>query len=592
MKSNKFGTIQMLLRDNRYAEAVPLLQSACAASPESAELHYFLGCAQARLGNNVDAATTLQYGIDLAPNVAQSHFALAGVQLALGFPNKAADSLQNALKINNAMPDVHVELAKLQIANRDFIPARDHLEQALKLKPQMGDAYLALGRLEQEMENHEKAIVYLEKALQYGPGSAHALCSMGASLVGLARMVNRVSIEEAAPYYRKALDVEPGYPDAIGGLAIIHDFTGEYDKAAELIDPLIKKGVRHAAIALAFARICRHIGRCQEAVAYIDDVLNNPGLSASTRKCLLFAAGKVLDEMRDYDAAFRYYRAANDVAGVQYYDTVSHASSIEEIIRVFHVGKFMQLPRAKKVDTRPVFIVGMPRSGTSLTEQILASHPDVYGAGELITLGRMVANMPKQLKTSKDFPGCVDKLDQDIMDNLSECYLQELCAKAGNARRITDKMPHNFYFLGLIQQLLPGARVIHCRRDPMDTCLSIYFQDFNQLHDYARDLFRIGTHYHQYQQLMKHWEQVLSLPMMEITYEELVSDQESVTRRMLEFCELEWNESCMQFHRLGRNINTPSYEQVRQPIYSKSVGRWRHYEKFLDPLKKGLQRSF
>jgi len=591
MSVDKKRAIQALIQSNRHAEAIPLLQSICASSPNNAEAHYLLGCAYARLGQNDEAVTILQRCLRLAPNVAQTHFALAGVWLAQDLPNEAATSLEAALKINNAIPEIHVELAKIQIANRDLSNARSHLEQALKLNPQMSDVHFGLGRLEQEIEDHEKAMVHLKKALQYNPQSAQALCGMGASMIGLARTINKVSVEDAEIYYRKALEIEPGYIDAIAGLAIVYDFSGDYKKAAELIEPLLEKGIRHATVAVAFARICRYVGQCQEAIDCVEKVLKKPGLSASTRKGLYFASAKVFDNMGDYEAAFERYKAANEVIGVQAYNTVDHACNIKEIIKVFNPGLFMQLPPASSLDTRPIFIVGMPSSGTSLIEQILAAHPEVYGAGELTALGKIIANMPRRLNCEQRFPTCMGKLDQEIIDSLSRAYLQELSKQSGRARRITDKMPHNFYFLGLIQLLFPGAKVIHCQRDPMDTCLSIYFQDFNDLHDYARDLFKVGTHYYQYERLMEHWKQILSVPILDVSYEEVVSDQEAVTRRMLEFCELEWDDNCLRFYQLRRTVNTPSYEQVRQPIYTKSVGRWRHYEQFLDPLKAGLQRG-
>ena len=171
-------------------------------------------------------------------------------------------------------------------------------------------------------------------------------------------------------------------------------------------------------------------------------------------------------------------------------------------------------------------------------------------------------------------------------------YLARLTGLSKQATRITDKMPHNFYLVGLMQLLFPGARIIHCHRNPLDTCLSIYCQDFNEGHDYARDLFALGTHYHQYQRLMDHWRQVISLPIFELAYEELVNDQEEVTRRLLEFCELEWDQRCLEFHKVDRAVQTASNDQVRQPLYKKSVQRWTHYEQYLDDLKAGLERAY
>jgi hypothetical protein len=184
------------------------------------------------------------------------------------------------------------------------------------------------------------------------------------------------------------------------------------------------------------------------------------------------------------------------------------------------------------------------------------------------------------------------RLGRPDLDYMAAQYLECLNEISQKAERVTDKMPHNFYYLGLAQLLFPGARVIHCVRNPLDTGLSIYFQDLNAGHPYQRSLFDIGVHYHQYKRLMGHWKQVLSLPILEVSYEELISEQEIVTRRMLEFCELEWDDRCLKFHKAGRTVRTASYDQVRQPLYSTSVARWKNYEHHLQDLVRGLQRGY
>jgi hypothetical protein len=259
---------------------------------------------------------------------------------------------------------------------------------------------------------------------------------------------------------------------------------------------------------------------------------------------------------------------------------------------VFSPALFVNLPVAKTRGKRPIFIVGMPRSGTSLMEQILAAHRNVYAAGELDTLFNITNKIKQEVGSDEAYPFYISKLNQENLDAMAGIYLKQLDDFSTQAECVTDKMPHNFYLVGLIQLLFPEARIIHCERDPVDTCLSIYFQDFSEEHKYAKDLFNIGTHYHQYQRLMNHWRQVLTIPILDVKYEDLVSDIEIVTRRVLKFCDLDWQESCLQFHKVNRTIDTASFDQVRQPLYTKSVQRWKHYEKYLDELKKGLNREY
>ncbi|MHB8256706.1 MAG: sulfotransferase family protein [Acidiferrobacterales bacterium] len=204
-------------------------------------------------------------------------------------------------------------------------------------------------------------------------------------------------------------------------------------------------------------------------------------------------------------------------------------------------------------------------------------------------ISEISSQLPALLGTSNHYPQCLDDFTRKNIDPIAQKYLDRLGGLAHNVVRVTDKMPHNFMALGLIDLLFPGARVIHCVRDPVDTCLSIYFQHFNDTHVYARDLSSLGQYYRQYQRLMAHWKTVLRIPLMDIQYEELVENQEDLSRRMIEFCELKWDDRCLRFHESVRFVTTPSYDQVRRPIYRKSVARWKNYEQFIEPLLSALR---
>jgi len=568
-----------------HSEAMVILQKVIKLQPDDAEALYLLGCCQAtcRLWN--EAIKSFESSIQIQPDVTQSHFSLAGAYIALGQLDEAISCLNTALKLNPHLADAHVVLGDIQIKRDDFTGAREHFEAALKIDSKTSDAYFGLGVLEHEVGAHKKAAVQYELALKYNPKSVNALCGLANTFANLTQK------DEAKRVYRRALKVDKHCIEAQCSLAMIYNFNAEYEKAIKLIDPLLKRKVLHSTLAIAFAQSCKHSGRCQEAVEYIEATLKLQGLSRSEIKGLNFSAAKIMDNLQQYDAAFTYYKAGNDAISYLY-ESVANTQNISDIINMFTPALFMSMPVTKNKGKRPVFIVGMPRSGTSLTEQILAAHSNVYAAGELDTLFNTSRQMKRELGGEDSFPHYIKNLKQNNIDDMTNTYLKKIGEISTTEEYVTDKMPHNFYLLGLIQLLFPDAKIIHCRRDPMDTCLSIYFQDFSEVHKYAKDLFNIGTHYFQYQRLMDHWKQVLSIPILDICYEDMVSNQEATTRQLLEFCGLEWDEHCLQFHNVKRTIDTASFDQVRQPLYTKSIERWRHYEPYLDDLKKGLKRAF
>jgi len=242
----------------------------------------------------------------------------------------------------------------------------------------------------------------------------------------------------------------------------------------------------------------------------------------------------------------------------------------------------------------PVFIVGMPRSGTTLTEQIISSHPQVMGAGEVVFWGRAPDAIPYTLGSMNEYPECVTEMSVPKAKGIADKYLELIRKIVGpdtQSQRITDKMPHNFVHLGLIAMLFPNARIIHCKRDVMDNCLSIFFQNFGGAHPYAYDLINLGHHHLEYQRLMAHWHEALPGRIFDLNYEDVITAPEYWSRRLIEHVGLEWDDACLSPHRLERTVKTASHWQVRQPIYKTSVQRWKNYEPHLGPLKELLGLS-
>jgi hypothetical protein len=303
---------------------------------------------------------------------------------------------------------------------------------------------------------------------------------------------------------------------------------------------------------------------------------------------LHFAAAALLDRAGRYDEAFEHARRGKEGRRPDY-DPSHNSQWIDCHLEYFTPAKLQSLPRASHGSRRPVFIIGMPRSGTSLVEQILASHSQVHGAGELRTLMSIRrAAWTSLWAAEKPYPDLLDSMSKSIADELAGVYLSTIAALDERTTYVIDKMPDNFLLLGLIATLFPDSRVIHCTRNPLDTCLSCYMTYFAGGQEYSHDLAHLGSFYRDYDRLMKHWATVLNYPLIEINYENLIHDMPGQARQLLVQLELPWEDACLNFHQTKRPVLTPSSDQVRRPVYATSVGRWKHYAKHLSPLIAAL----
>jgi len=307
---------------------------------------------------------------------------------------------------------------------------------------------------------------------------------------------------------------------------------------------------------------------------------------------LYFALGKAYDREDDVQNAFESYRKANEIkAGLKHFDAQALEDYVDRIIEIFIRDFFESRKYFGSESELPVFIVGMPRSGSTLVEQILASHSQIHGAGELSTVRSLMRGLSGTLKTNTPVPGNVTEIDAALSHRLAEQYLNELPTVPEQIRRVCDKMLGNFLRLNLVALLFPNARVIHCQRSPLDTCVSCYLQNFAHGLRFTYNLEHLGIAYRAYQKLMNHWVVELPLKMFHVQYEVLVEQQETVSRQLIEFCNLEWDDNFLQFHRHSREVKTASFWQVRQPMYQSSVGRWQRYQPFLTPLIESLGES-
>ena len=303
---------------------------------------------------------------------------------------------------------------------------------------------------------------------------------------------------------------------------------------------------------------------------------------------LHFALGKCFDDIKNYERAFMHFNEGCKLKRATIaYDPQQTTEYFADIMRIMDRPTIQRLCGGSDPSAVPIFVLGMPRSGTTLTEQIIASHPDVHGAGEL---PYMLAILQRDVNgEGAVYPYTIPKLQQADLAKWAEDYISALHRLAPDAQRITDKMPKNFIAIGLIHAMLPNAKIIHVNRSPVDTCLSCYTQQFTKQQEHTYDLAELGRYYSDYARLMEHWRKVLPAgAFLDVQYEDIVADLNKQARHIIAFCGLEWNDSCIDFYKNKRSIHTASVTQVRQPIYTSAVERWRNYEKFLDPLLDAL----
>ncbi|HEY2586576.1 MAG TPA: sulfotransferase [Tepidisphaeraceae bacterium] len=362
--------------------------------------------------------------------------------------------------------------------------------------------------------------------------------------------------------------------------------------AASVVDRLLNAGHCTAPVALLFARVAQDVGREAEALGAVRAVLaSQVPQPPRTTASLHFAAAHLLDRMGRYDEAFGHATRAT-APWANAYDAAGLERLVAGCIADFTPATLARMKRATIDDRTPVFIVGMPRSGSTLVEQVLASHPQVFGAGELPWLVELWQKLFSRLGMFHvSMREALTQMLPADADAVAAEYLRPLKALRADAARVVDKNLSNFMHMGLIRALFPVARVIVCRRDPLDTCVSCYMTDFDQVLPFTCTLPALGHFYRQYERLMAHWKQVLDLPILELQYEAMVGDLEGHARRLIEFLGLPWDDRCLHFHRNPRKVATASQAQVRRPIYSSSIGRWRHYERWLGPLRDALGSS-
>jgi tetratricopeptide (TPR) repeat protein len=589
------------------AAAIAGYRRVIALEPGLAQAHGNLGSALLEAGEREAAIVSLRRAIELRPQLAGAVTQLAraltaagrgaeavphyerllagdpGVETldeyatllaGLGRYEASARRYRDALERTPGNARLHANLGHVLHCLGDFRGGIEHSRRAIELEPQLPEAHLHLGNSLLALNALYEADAAYRAGLEIAPD--HAALHTAHAMVE--RALGRLA--DAQTSARRALELRPGAADTLallGSLAIDH---GRFDEAEELlrnalaIDPELPE-------ALASLAIVRKMSPADSAWRDAAERVLTRGLPVAHAINLHHALGKYYDDVEDHDAAFQHHRMGNELAGRSRlrYDRAEMTQRVSRTLAAFDRNALAALRLGGIASERPLFVVGMPRSGTSLTEQILASHPEVHGAGELLYWSFAAdaerAASPEQRAAT--------------IAELGRAYLEGLAARAPDASRVVDKLPVNFRNIGLIHAALPGARFIHLERHALDTCLSIYFQGFSAAHPYATDFGDLAHYYHEYRRLMAHWRAVLPpRTLLEVRYEDLVDDPEGWSRRMLEHIGLPWDPRCLEFHSTDRPVLTASNWQVRQPVGRGSVGRWRRYERFIGPLREAL----
>ncbi len=527
----------------RAADAQPLYQRALECEPRHAGAHNNLGNAYLQLGRYEDAAGCYRAALTLRPQDLQILANLGAVLRDLAERREAWSVYMRAVELDPASAEFHCNLGGVLFELRRVEAAAASYRRALELQPRWVPAHLGLALVLRQQRRAPEAEASCRAALATEPDNVEALAALGELLA------DRGQFAEAEALFQRAISINPGFAPAYASIASHRRMSGA--------DTAWRSG--------AEALLGRRVPLAHEISLY-------------------YALGKYCDDLGQYDAAFGHYRRANELTRRMgsTYDRARFTRRVEDIIAQFAPGS-ASAPGAKaNCSELPVLIIGMPRSGTSLAEQILASHPSVFGAGEVIYWNSAYDRFRRAESKGTSTP--------ELIASMSEDYLARLTATAGGATRVVDKMPGNFLYAGLIHAALPRARIIHMQRHPFDTCLSIYFQNFYNIGPYANDLGDLAHYYRQYQRITDHWRAVLpATSLFEFPYEALVADPEGWSRRMVDFIGLRWDPRCLDFHQTDRVVITASRWQVRQKISTQSVERWRNYESFLDPLRSLLK---
>ncbi len=569
----------------RFSESCHFLEKAIQFRQDAPHLYVNLA-ESCRLSG--DTKTAIKWGekaLKLNGRNADAEFVLGSAFHDAGRIDRAVECYRNALKNRPDFPEAHNSLGSALEETGYSEDAKLHFKKALQLAPQFAAAHLNLARLHKKLGDFPEAQEHYKLAIACGDVSISTRLSIAELWVEMQEY------GRAEPYYAEVIRTDSTNVQALNGLGLCAMLRGERQEAEVYFEQALSIDPSFIASLVNLSHNRKFSSAEDPVITRIQLCLADAATDVEARAGLHYALGKALDDCASYDQAFLSYAEGAKLTHQQVGKSISEYQV--EFAKIKEIYTPELLSRVKQMGGNssglPVFVVGMPRSGTSLTEQIIASHPNAVGVGELMLMSNIEHRLSQRL--DMPYPDCLTALTLEEIENQSSWYLAGLkhFSNEVECHRIVDKMPHNFLRLGLISILFPNAKIIHCRRDAMDNCLSIFFQKFvGNGHKYSYELTTLGQYYRLYEDLMAYWREALPAQILDIDYEATTADPEAISRKLIEFVGLEWDDACLTPHKLERTVKTASQWQVRQPIYKTSVQRWRHYEKHLGPLKVAL----
>jgi len=573
---NNLGII--LQESGKFEESATCLERVVALDANNPEAHNNLGNTWFRMGRLDRAQAHYDKALELHPRYAEAHSNLGHLLHDLGHYDEAAESARRAIDISPQLSDAYLNRAEVDLTRQRHVEALRWLDALLSFAPRHPAGLAARAKTLKQDGRLDEALEAARAAVAAAPQSAGAYNTLGEIQQGLGR------IEEALAAFDQAAAL-PGTERETARVnqGVLLMEAGREAEAEAVFDALLAASPR--CVSAWTNRIeMKKITAGDLEIARAEALLAAEGGTAfKDRTALHFALGKAYLDHGDSARAFRHLGEGNRMKrGTFVFDCAETVRWMESIARIFSPDLLASLAGAGACSDMPVFIVGMPRSGTTLLEQILASHPMVQGAGELPVLAKLIDGLG-------GYPATIERLGPEDLARLGNAYLDRVRPLARGRPHIVDKMPANFLHAGLIHLALPGARIIHCRRDPVDTCFSCYSKLFAAQQMFAYDLTELGTFHRAYQALMAHWREVLPPDrFIEVDYEAVVDDLEREARRLVDFLGLAWDDASLRFYETQRQVQTASLNQVRRPIYKTSAGRWKPHAAHLGPLLAAL----
>ena len=600
----------------RLSVAEPIYRQILALHPDQPDALHFLGLLVHQTGRHEEGIDFIERAIRLHGTQPAYHNNLGGAYRALGKLDEAAACYERTIQLLPDCVEAHKNLGAVRDEQDRFEEAAACYGRALQLRPDDADAYNGLGIARIHDGRLEEAVACSQRALALRPGFAEALNNLGNA------RSQQGKLEEATACYRQALATKPDYVDALNNLGLAYTALKSPDDAVACFRRALELSPANAKTQFGLGKRLEEVGdfdgaeRCwrealrlepghvyalselakmrlaslpAEDMAALRLAVAAPHLAPKERSALHFGLAHVLDAQADFTAAAEHLSLANSLKLTEYreqgrqYDMAFHEQFFATMMDTFSLAHFERVQGFGTDSERPVFVFGLPRSGTTLIEQVLAGHSQIFGAGELELASATFESLPLWTTSRLSPVESVSRLDRPTVARMTGNYLERLATLDDRALRVVDKAPGNYLYLGFLATLFPKARLIHCRRDLRDVAVSCWMTDFRYL-NWANDFAHMASHFGAYRRIMEHWRNVLPVPLLEVDYESTVADLEATARRLIDWCGLAWEDSCLNFHERRNPVRTASVNQVRKPIYQRSVGRWKNYEKPLAGL--------